>query len=328
MQILPFLRCPKHLQLQTTPSLKTRHCSRRLPSGRLTEQPYVAKSLQPGAIDSYSKTWYDDLQNDFLSPQDWETLRSVLSFLKPFYRATKETEGDHATIDRVLFTMDILVQHFKKSLATFRLNTFFSPRVQRSWAAFDKYYLKTEDSPYYAAAIILHPSRRTGYLKHNWDKKWVRPAIQAVKILWDHFKNRDFIPSLAPPVEEPTEDLDDDYDIFARNLANFPRPHSKDDFEEYTSEHAIPIDKSALSWWLDSQQRKRWPRLSQFAINILSIPAMSAEPERVFSGARRTISWERMQLGEGTIEMLECLKHWKRSGLVGEFAGVGDIDDD
>jgi hypothetical protein len=35
-----------------------------------------------------------------------------------------------------------------------------------------------------------------------------------------------------------------------------------------------------------------------------------------------------MQLGEGTIEMLECLKHWKRSGLVGKFAGVGDIDDD
>jgi hypothetical protein len=43
------------------------------------------------AVDSYSKTWYDDLQNDFLSPQDWETLRSVLSFLQPFYRATKET---------------------------------------------------------------------------------------------------------------------------------------------------------------------------------------------------------------------------------------------
>ena len=46
---------------------------------------------------------------------------------------------------------------------------------------------------------------------------------------------------------------------------------------------------------------------------------MSAEPERVFSGARRTISWERMQLGEDTIEMLECLKHWMRSGLIEEI---------
>ena len=58
---------------------------------------------------------------------------------------------------------------------------------------------------------------------------------------------------------------------------------------------------------------------------------MSAEPERVFSGARRTISWERMQLGEDTIEILECLKHWKRSGLVEEIIGIdegGDLVDD
>jgi hypothetical protein len=36
------------------------------------------------------------------------------------------------------------------------------------------------------------------------------------------------------------------------------------------------------------------------ALDILSIPAMSDEPERVFSGARRTISWENDILGEGT----------------------------
>ena len=52
---------------------------------------------------------------------------------------------------------------------------------------------------------------------------------------------------------------------------------------------------------------------------------MSAEPERVFSGARRTISWERMQLGDETIQMLECLKHWVRSGLIGD---VGSVDDE
>jgi hypothetical protein len=40
------------------------------------------------------------------------------------------------------------------------------------------------------------------------------------------------------------------------------------------------------------------------AIDILSIPAMSDEPERVFSGARRTISWERAQLSA------EKLKEW------------------
>ena len=51
------------------------------------------------------------------------------------------------------------------------------------------------------------------------------------------------------------------------------------------------------------------------AIDILSIPAMSAGPERVFSGARRTISWDRMQLGAASIEQGECLKSWILSDI-------------
>ena len=51
------------------------------------------------------------------------------------------------------------------------------------------------------------------------------------------------------------------------------------------------------------------------ATDILWIPAMSADPERVFSGVRRTISWDRMLLGAATIEKGECLKSWIRSGI-------------
>jgi hypothetical protein len=50
-------------------------------------------------------------------------------------------------------------------------------------------------------------------------------------------------------------------------------------------------------------------------IEILSILAMNTEFERVFSGARCTISWERMQLRGENIEKPECLKNWVRSGL-------------
>jgi hypothetical protein len=55
------------------------------------------------------------------------------------------------------------------------------------------------------------------------------------------------------------------------------------------------------------------------AIDILSIPPMSDEPERVFSGGRRTVSWDRAQLEVETIEMRECLKYWKRSGILNTF---------
>lgn len=52
------------------------------------------------------------------------------------------------------------------------------------------------------------------------------------------------------------------------------------------------------------------------AIDILSIPAISNKPERVFSGARRTVSWERGQMDPETLEITECLKHWKKSGIL------------
>jgi hypothetical protein len=51
-------------------------------------------------------------------------------------------------------------------------------------------------------------------------------------------------------------------------------------------------------------------RLSKLAVNILSIPAMSAEPERLFSGAGITITDRRNRLGSDVIEALECLKSW------------------
>jgi hypothetical protein len=55
------------------------------------------------------------------------------------------------------------------------------------------------------------------------------------------------------------------------------------------------------------------------ALDILSIPAMSDVVERVFSGARCTISWERAQLEPPTIEMVECIKHWKKSGILNQI---------
>ena len=45
------------------------------------------------------------------------------------------------------------------------------------------------------------------------------------------------------------------------------------------------------------------------ALDILSIPAMSDEPERVFSGVRRMVSWDRAEMRAETLEKVECLKH-------------------
>ena len=50
------------------------------------------------------------------------------------------------------------------------------------------------------------------------------------------------------------------------------------------------------------------------------------EAERVFSGARRTISWERSRLRATVVEQSECLKSWLRQIIKsGGFATVDVI---
>ena len=61
-----------------------------------------------------------------------------------------------------------------------------------------------------------------------------------------------------------------------------------------------------------------------FAIDILSIPAMSAEPERVFSGCRRTITWQRIWCkGCGGRRVFEIMdKIWRCGRHQVEFEGM------
>ncbi|ODQ72369.1 hypothetical protein LIPSTDRAFT_71900 [Lipomyces starkeyi NRRL Y-11557] len=73
------------------------------------------KSNVRTALHQYVDNWYTVVKEDYLSPDDWQTLEETATFLQPFYRATLETEGDKATLDRTLYTMDILVRHFRRS---------------------------------------------------------------------------------------------------------------------------------------------------------------------------------------------------------------------
>ena len=72
----------------------------------------IAKSV----VDAYSKKWFNNLKEDYLSPEDWTFLHEIEKFLQPFHRATLETEGGNSTIDRLLWTMDILSKHYDNSL--------------------------------------------------------------------------------------------------------------------------------------------------------------------------------------------------------------------
>jgi hypothetical protein len=85
------------------------------------------------------------------------------------------------------------------------------------------------------------------------------------------------------------------------------KPNLEDEYARYCA--ADPgFDINPRAWWLEQTQQINDPNLSELALDILSIPAMSASPERLFSSAKLVLSDRRNRLGMVILEAFECLK--------------------
>jgi hypothetical protein len=259
-----------------------------------------------------------------LSAAEWLVIDQTIDFLRPFKEATKACKGDKVTLDKVQLYMDGLRQHYIDQRSEYSTNPAMLGAIVTSWYAFDKYYSLINETGAYTLAALLHPNCRKSYLIASWEPRWVNAGISRARKVWLQYKK-------AP--EEPEKDSST-LTHFERYIAGIQAKQRSsksgqiDEFDRFINAPPDNIDISALDWWLQPTQERSYPQLSRLAINILSAPAMSAESERVFSGARRTIPWTRARLNSSSIERLECLKHWQKTGLVDdEFEEVGDYID-
>lgn len=125
-----------------------------------------------------------------------------------------------------------------------------------------------------------------------------------METLWDEYKP---VETTLPPAKAPPTTTNE--------FLNWRNKHLQptlviDEYQRYCKSEQVYGFTSALAWWLEETQQKNYPNLSKMAVDILSIPAMSAEPERLFSGAKVTITDRRNRLGSDVVEALECLKSW------------------
>lgn len=194
--------------------------------------------------------------------------------------------------------------------------------IEMGWFVLDKYYSKTDEAPVYAAALLLDPRKRAAYIQKNWPSSWHESAITAANTIWEENYNTNVIEDLPPSLESslpPPEQWPNKLDLLFKDLDVKPACQAEsDNFNTFINAHPIllPKDCTPLQWWCQSDQRRQYPRLSRMAIAILSIPAESSEPERTFSGARRTCSWDRLRLSCTTVEMIECIGNWLREGHI------------
>ncbi|EXU94461.1 hAT family dimerization domain protein, partial [Metarhizium robertsii] len=246
-------------------------------------------------------------QEDCLTHDEWRELFNYKNFLLPFWQATKAAEGDRASLQSVQLSMDYLADHYAKATEFYKDNASTKARILTSHLIFDKYYNITDRAPLYAASILLHPSLRRSYLDKQWaalstknETPYIENAVKATTSLWEKYKPQDGEAEGSSKRGELSS-----FDVFMQSVLQ--DNSTCDEFERFI-------------------KGDMYPNLQQFAIDVFTIPPMSAEPERLFSGGRRTVSWTRCRLSAFTIEMLECVKHWIKNGLDEPVEGEEDED--
>jgi hypothetical protein len=266
--------------------------------------------------------WQKDLEKDKLEPHEWEQLNSLMDSLKRFSDCTKVSEGRFATVEKVLPTMEFLLE-FLEPLSTCA-DPFLQECALQSWKKLRKYYDATDRAPAFVGAIVMCPQYKWKYFKDcGWLPSWITAAENKVQNLWNtQYKILDLPASSERSAaieesqgsDENAQKTENSFLEWQKLKFTTPRTLLQDEYQQYIAAPVIqPLSGfDPLQWWQEATQRSNYPRLSKMALDLLSIPAMSAEVERLFSSANITISDRRNRIGIDAVEAIECLKSWLR----------------
>ena len=234
------------------------------------------------------------------------------------------TQSSTATLENCLPAMDYLLGVFEEAKVKYRDDPFMASRVNSAWSKLDKYYTKTNDSTAYIAALVLDPRMKWEYITSTWQPEWIPDAKALVAKLWKKYR------PTSDPTSDPNSDLTNKRPLNAfttwKQQKSGRRADHTDEYFRYIREPPIPHDHikqgGACSWWLEDRQQRLYPNLSKMALDILTVPAMSAAPERLFSSANITISDRRNRLHSDTTEAIECLKSWRKIQSISLESGL------
>lgn len=262
-----------------------------------------------------------DLRDDCLNAEDWDHLQEVADALQPFHEATMRAQGNagdghHGAVWEVLPIIEALLAVMEQGRldhkSTGRKASPMEVAHQNAWQKLHKYYNITDSShSIYAAAVLFHPSCRKAYFDTQWTgeemEAWKDIMIARVRRTWE----AEYKDNIRQEEDEEAKRRAKKPDFLDKYLKRALVPIEGDEFHAYIA--APPVgcsddDASILAWWDRPTNPHR--ALQQQAFDLLSIPAMSAEIERVFSSARRLLPPDRNRLSDETIELLQLLKHW------------------
>jgi hypothetical protein len=136
------------------------------------------------------------------------------------------------------------------------------------------------------------------------------PPLKRFKVMSALERHRAYRTLTLPGRSSSQGSLNSDRDEYDHWLSN---PDARND----------PLVTDPLQYWWE--KRDDYPRLSRMALDLLSIPPMSAECERLSSVTGQMVSPLRTRLEASTIGITQTLRSWVRNGLIEAADSLVDV---
>ncbi|GAB7322858.1 hypothetical protein MBLNU13_g05416t1 [Cladosporium sp. NU13] len=196
-----------------------------------------------------------------------------------------------------------------KAASTNESQVHFSTNINLAWQKANQYYTKTDDSPIYRAAVVLHPRLKWRWFDRYWANKpeWRENAKEAVQELWEQYKHLPADEQTNP--SSPTAIRDEWSTTDEADASN-------DQFKAYLDElwAQVHLEQSLIPYWISKVTV--WPQLAKMALDVYSTPACSDEPERVFSSGRALLTPRRRMMTGDHVQEALCLRSWQDCGII------------
>jgi hypothetical protein len=188
----------------------------------------------------------------------------------------------------------------------------FSTNINLAWQKIDTYFIKTDATPIYRAAVVLHPRLKWRWFGKYWAKRpeWIKAARKAVDDLWEQYRH-------TPAHDDERTDLTTSSTLIHDEWTPLEEQNEPvDQLKAYLAEGfaQISVDQSPIPYWIS--KLNIWPQLARMALDIYSTPACSDDPERVFSEGSALLVPRRRQLGGNHVREILCLRSWQDTGIV------------
>ncbi|OJT07830.1 hypothetical protein TRAPUB_1276 [Trametes pubescens] len=259
-----------------------------------------------------------------VSEREWEIAKQLCNMLKVFKDATSFFSKQTPNLASVIPAMDHIDAHLTTaSLDEQAYDSALRVSAGLAQRTLNKYYSLTDDSTTYRIAMMLHPRHKLLYFKKmKWKEEWISNAREILRTEYEK-RYANCLPRAKqthPGSDESGEEASslveekNDINIFeALEHEDVADDEVSDELTRYLSTDPERV-KDALEWWND--RRASFPNLSRMALDYLSIPATSVDPERMFSRGRLALPHTRNRLSPQSTRALMCVGNWSIAGFI------------